>query len=248
MTTTPHHIAIVHSDFDPGSVTDTVRSHVECLCSANHQDADTIGKVVLLSGNRVAGLNHATFDGTETIQIGGLDDDRPVEPLPPESTGGLKGFRRAASGHASLTGRNLFERVDGALRRAGMQPGNCVVHWHNASLGRNAAIPFAVAHLANAGWCLLLQIHDLEADQKPENIRHLLKQTGATRAATLDAIRYPVHENIAYAHSIATGKEPPEQYAMMTSWLASIPSIERFPPGDRAEREAAVDDVLRATI
>lgn len=256
------HIAIVHSHFESGIVADTVCDHVESLRSRGESLTGEIGKIVLLSGNRVSGLSDPTFDRTEGIQIRGLDHDthepdtdEPDTDEPdthePSSTrqtsGRLKGFRRVDSGQASLAGRNLFERIDAAMRGAGLRPDDSIVHWHNHSLGRNAAAPFVVSHLANTGWRLLLQIHNLDADQNPENIRHLITQTGATRAATLDAIRYPVHENIAYVSPVATGQDPPRQFAIMTSYLRAIPSIVRSPPGEPAHRQAAVEDMLRVS-
>ncbi len=245
----PTHIAIIHSHFESGVVADAVCSDVECLRTRSEDIIEDItgeiGKIVLLSGNRVSGLSDPTFDRTEAIQIRDLDHDPSDESSKRQSTGRLKGFRRAVSGQASLAGRNLFERIDAALRRSGLPPDESIVHWHNHSLGRNAAIPFVVSHLANSGWRLLLQIHDLAVDQNPENIRHLLTQTGATRAATLDAIRYPVHENIAYASPVATDGDPPVQYAIMTSHLTTISSIAHLPPGEPASRQAAVEEVLR---
>lgn len=247
MASAPTHIAIVHSHFEPGGVTDAVRNHVVALRSGeNHLN----GKIVLISGNRVLGLRDSRFDQAETVQIRDLDQDLSSDPVPNHSVSPLKGFRRVDVGQASLAGRNLFERIDAAMRRAGLQPHNSIVHWHNHSLGKNAAMPFVVSHLAATGWRLLLQIHDLEADSHVENIRHLLHQTGATRAATLDALRYPVHENIAYAsqdtphaHQNPMDQELLSAYALMTT----IPGIMRSPPGEPARRLAAVEAVLRAT-
>lgn len=255
MASAPSHIAIVHSHFEPGDVTDAVRNHVVALRSS---EKHPVGKIVLISGNRVSGLSDARFDRVETVQIRDLDQDASSDPAPSQPVSRLKGFRRVDVGQASLAGRNLFERMDAALRRAGLQPSDSILHWHNHSLGKNAAIPFVVAHLATTGWRLLLQIHDLEADNLPENTRHLLLQTGATRAATLDALRYPIHNNIAYAgqasahdnhdsmdHELLSG------YALMTPLMTmisgSIPGIMRSPPGEPARRLAAVEAVLRET-
>lgn len=243
------HIAIVHSHFESGVVADTVCDHVESLRARGES---LIGKIVLLSGNRVSGLSDPTFDRAEGIQIRDLDHDTHGpdshgSSSTRQTSGRFRGFRRVDSGQASLAGRNLFERVDAAMRGAGLRPDDSIVHWHNHSLGRNAAAPFVVSHLANTGWRLLLQIHNLDADENPENIRHLITQTGATRAATLDAIRYPVHENIAYVSPVATGQAPPAQFAMMTSCLRAIPSIVRLPPGEPARRQAAVEDILRVS-
>ncbi|TWU18162.1 hypothetical protein [Allorhodopirellula heiligendammensis] len=243
MNVTPTHLAIVHSHFEPGDVTDAVRHHV---ARVRDRGDGRDRKIVLLSGNRVAGLDDPIFDQAETIQIRDLDHD-PSDPSTPSLPDDrFKGFRRAATGQASLAGRDLYERVDAALRRAGLLPDNSLIHWHNASLGKNAAVPFVVSHLANSGWRLLLQIHDLDADQDPVNIRHLLAQTGATRASTLDAIRYPVHGNIAYICPVATDQDPPRRFVTLAPSLPEGASIVGCPPGDSASREAAVNDALHA--
>lgn len=239
------HIAIIHSHFEPGNVTDAVRNHVVALRAGKEHP---VGKIVLMSGNRVSGLRDARLDQVESVQIRDLGQDASSEPVPSQPVSRLKGFRRVDVGQASLAGRNLFERIDAALRRAGLQPTDSIVHWHNHSLGKNAAVPFVVAHLATTGWRLLLQIHDLEEDIRPENTRHLLLQTGATRAATLDALRYPVHENIAYAGQASThSNENPSDHELLLRYarMTTIPGLMRSPPGEPARRLAAVEAVLQ---
>lgn len=255
MASAPTHIAIIHSHFEPGDVTDAVRNHVVALRSS---EKHPVGKIVLISGNRVSGLSDARFDQVETVQIRDLDQDTSSDPAPSQPVSRLKGFRRVDVGQASLAGRNLFERMEAALRRAGLQPTDSILHWHNHSLGTNAAAPFVVSHLAATGWRMLLQIHDLEADTNVDNIRHLLRQTGATRAATLDALRYPIHDNIAYACQASahddqdsTDRELLSGYALITPLTTmlsgSIPGIMRSPPGEPASRLAAVEAILRGT-
>jgi FMN phosphatase YigB (HAD superfamily) len=46
-------------------------------------------------------------------------------------------------------------------------------HFHNHSLGKNPAVPHLVARLASEGERLLLQIHDLAEDGRPENAANL---------------------------------------------------------------------------
>jgi len=63
-------------------------------------------------------------------------------------------------------------------------------HIHNHSLGKNSALPRAVAELAEAGEKILLQIHDFAEDGRPANYRVL--------APVLNRL-YPVAPNIHYA-------------------------------------------------
>lgn len=62
----------------------------------------------------------------------------------------------------------LLERLrSSASARLGGPPD--IWHFHNHSLGKNPAVPQVVARLAAAGERLLLQIHDLAEDGRPEN-------------------------------------------------------------------------------
>ena len=172
-------IVIVHCHFERGGVTQVVENHVGWL--SQQSDVD---RLVLVSGNRVGGLGEATRARTESVQIPAFDYD-------------------------SLTGTtsgDLESRVDGLIdqwnrqmRDMNISPADSVIHWHNHSLGKNAAAPRLIARLANEGWRLLLQIHDFAEDNRPENYRHLIEGTGAETPAALDALLYPVASQIHYA-------------------------------------------------
>ncbi len=74
---------------------------------------------------------------------------------------------------------HLPSRLMETLRDAGFDPGETVVHLHNHSIGKNAALPRAVWDLAQRGYGLLLQIHDFAEDQRPGNFQLLAKNGGA---------------------------------------------------------------------
>ena len=88
-----------------------------------------------------------------------------------------------------------------ALERQGFGPGETVVHVHNHALGKNRALPTAVARLAEAGFCVLLQVHDFAEDFRPENYRRLVgdKNDKNTLGKGTDAGRYPQADDIYYA-------------------------------------------------
>lgn len=66
----------------------------------------------------------------------------------------------------------LLEKLrSAASAQLGGPPG--LWHFHNHSLGKNPAVPQVVARLAAAGERLLLQIHDLAEDGRPENAARL---------------------------------------------------------------------------
>ncbi len=71
-----------------------------------------------------------------------------------------------------------------------------VLHLHNHALGKNFALPLAVAAWAREGHRLLLHIHDFAENGRPENYRLLLEQLGGEEG--LRGILYPVSSRVAY--------------------------------------------------
>lgn len=72
---------------------------------------------------------------------------------------------------------DLESRLVASLQEVGFSPDDTIVHLHNHSIGKNAALPRAVWALARRGYGLLLQIHDFAEDQRPGNFR-LLAEAG----------------------------------------------------------------------
>jgi hypothetical protein len=60
-----------------------------------------------------------------------------------------------------------------ALQEAGFLPEDTILHVHNHSVGKNAALPEGLFRLAARRWRILLQIHDFVEDFRPDNFRHL---------------------------------------------------------------------------
>ncbi|MFG0288712.1 MAG: hypothetical protein ACF8CQ_11075 [Rhodopirellula sp. JB044] len=185
--------------------------------------------------------------GREQATVAGIkNDEKGATPKRSSSLEKISGFRRSETVHGSVAGQRLFELLDATLRHEGFEPGNTVIHWHNHSLGKNAAAPFAISHLANAGWRLLLQIHDFAEDQRPENLQHLLAQTGASKSSTLDAVLYPSHANVSYACLTAGDADVLKQYGFAESRVTTIPNSVRLPSGDMPDREPALEKVAAA--
>jgi glycosyltransferase involved in cell wall biosynthesis len=70
-----------------------------------------------------------------------------------------------------------------------------VWHIHNHALGKNGALPAAVAELAGRGAPLLLQLHDFAEDGRPDNYRLLRAAAGADGVARF----YPTGPHVHYA-------------------------------------------------
>lgn len=77
------------------------------------------------------------------------------------------------SAHRGTAARALYEQIIAALDGLGFAPAETLLHIHNHSLGKNRALPAAVWQLAEAGYALLLQIHDFAEDFRPANYRRL---------------------------------------------------------------------------
>lgn len=76
------------------------------------------------------------------------------------------------------TSGTLGQRLVETLEQLNFTPAETVVHIHNHSIGKNAALPQAVWDLAERGYGLLLQIHDFAEDQRPGNFRLLADAAG----------------------------------------------------------------------
>lgn len=172
-------IVIVHCHFERGGVTQVVENHVRWL-----SEQTEIDRIVLLSGERTSGLSEFTRKCTQAVHIRGFDYDS---------------INGSVLGDVESRIENLHDQWDEEMRAMGLSPHNCVVHWHNHSLGKNVAAPGLIARLADRGWRLLLQVHDFAEDNRPENYLHLIRGTGAKSPAELDRLLYPVAEQIRYA-------------------------------------------------
>jgi hypothetical protein len=108
-------IIIVHCHFERGGVTQVVENHVRWLCNTGE-----IGRIVLLSGARVAGLSEATRQATESITLPDFDYDT-VE-------------LRSHPGDIQSRVTELVRQWEQQMQAMGISPTDTVVHWHNHSL------------------------------------------------------------------------------------------------------------------
>lgn len=115
-----------------------------------------------------------------------LTGEAPLQPcaVPLRVVEGLGYTSRTQTAHPSaLAGRMLAAACDA------LGPGPHIWHFHNHSLGKNASLPDAVAILARRGERMILQIHDLAEDGRPEN--HPLVANSVTL--------YPLAPHVFYA-------------------------------------------------
>lgn len=92
-----------------------------------------------------------------------------------------------------------------------------VLHVHNHSLGKNAALPGALRILGAEGFALLLQLHDFAEDHRPANYCHLL---GSRDHGDLFEHLYPQASHIHYA--VLNSRD----YSLL--WQAGVPAARLY--------------------
>lgn len=211
-------VAIVHCHFERGGVTQVVQNHVACLLPNT--------SVVLVSGGRTSGLDSDLLGRVASIVVTELEYDS----LQPD----------AAETPLEVRARATSMLLGDQLHANGLNPSDSVIHWHNHSLGKNAAAPLVIAFLADAGWRLLLQIHDFAEDQRPANYLYLIQNH-----ETLDRVLYPSHPRISYAVLTVGDAEALIGHGIDSSRVHVIPNSVSLPPSQR-DRPAAMQKISRA--
>jgi len=134
----------------------------------------------------------------------------------------------------------LVTQLEAAARDALGGPPD-VWHFHNHSVGKNAAVPLAVSHLADLGRRVLLHIHDFPEDGRPQNYALLRDQLGRGDAGRLGRILYPQAGHVHYAllnrrdlGFMSGAGVPPERLHLLPNpaslKLAQAPAPTELPP------------------
>ncbi len=172
-------LAVIHYHLNRGGVTRVIENQLRALDSV--LDPGDPWRVSIFYGGRRKGWIKKVARELRSIhltlvEVPGLEYDT------------LEGSRAAADAE------ELAKDLRLALGRQGFAAAATVVHVHNHALGKNRALPGAVARLAEAGFPLLLQVHDFAEDFRPANYRHLVgDESGSTQRL------YPQADDIHYA-------------------------------------------------
>jgi len=185
----PLQVVVLHCHFERGGVTQVVENHVHALASAS------VDRLVLVSGPRVSGLSATTRAAVTQVILGDFDYDVEPNDFAFDHPTATNANARPLIARAAAISRDLQQQ----LAALGIKPDNAVLHWHNHSLGKNTAAPQVIRNLIEAGWALLLQIHDFAEDNRPENYRRLIQASASEDRVALDRFLYPVSERIHYA-------------------------------------------------
>lgn len=176
------HLAILHYHLNRGGVTQVIRKQLRALSANEFRSLQRIA--ILYGGRREAWSDAIVWPGrpldVQLIPVDSLEYDA-VRQIPKANPG------------------TLARHLDAALRRLGMAPDETILHAHNHALGKNASLPGALVRLAEAGYRLLLQIHDFAEDFRPDNYRHLADMLQARSPDVLAERLYPQAPHIHYA-------------------------------------------------
>lgn len=196
-------VVILHCHFRRGGVTQVVENHVAALSEV------VDGKIVLVSGGRNEGLTEPTCRNTHQIAIDQFDYDAVA--LPHDAMG-------EPLGGLSERAEHIAGQIIAGFRSFGVTHQDTVLHWHNHSLGKNAAAPLVIRLLAERhGFRQLLQIHDFAEDFRPENYCHILKGVRTLFPSTEKRLLTPLDVN-RYCYPDLQGV----QYATLTGGDAEV--------------------------
>lgn len=147
-------VAILHYHFNRGGVTQVVLNHLAAL------DQMLLGgeriQVALIHGGRRSGIADDQVSDFRSLDVS-------MHSLP--SLDYDDNFK--------VDEEQLAGEIVAVLEGIGFPSNTTLLHIHNHSLGKNVALPGAIRRLAQAGYRLLLQIHDFAEDLRPENYRRL---------------------------------------------------------------------------
>ena len=146
-------IAILHYHLRSGGVGSVVRAQAEALSRFAPDD-----RVVVLSGTP-----SETDLPVPVKVVSGLDYAAHAESVSRNATGP----RAATAATATAATAGLADEMERALDEA--FPGGCdLLHVHNPLIRKNAALLGALAELQRRGLKLLVQVHDLAEDFRPD--------------------------------------------------------------------------------
>lgn len=176
----PSSLAILHFHLQPGGVTQVIRNHLLAWNSAWSEPQPL--RVAVVHGGRAAGWDERLAARLPRLEVAlatvpELEYDDLRETPPGDATG-------------------LASAIERALSDVGFDRETTLLHWHNHSVGRNAAAPGAIATLAERGHRQLVQIHDFAEDARPANYSHLRKAL-QVEGGTMPL--YPLAKTIRYA-------------------------------------------------
>jgi len=166
-------LAVLHYHLNRGGVTRVIENHLASLDAV----LDQPWRAALLFGGRREDFREELPEQLGSIRLS-------LEEVP------LLDYDDQQTSSTPTEPDALFAQLTATLDRLEFVPRQTVLHFHNHALGKNRCLPAVVPRLAEAGYAVLLQIHDFAEDFRPDNYRRI-----DPTAAGL----YPQAPNVHYA-------------------------------------------------
>lgn len=201
---------------------------------ADHTGAN----VILLSGGRNDGLRESTIKRCHVRCIAGLEYDDVTAQKSPN-------FHWDHD--LQSRGRLLAKAIADELADAGCELDQTILHWHNHSLGKNAAAPIAIEVLASEyGFRTLLQLHDFAEDFRPENYVKLIHAAQASDTEPVNRYLYPINSMIRYATLTSGDADLLRHVGIPAAKIDVLPNGVQLPAGERPDATDALNKIRAA--
>jgi len=217
-------VAILHYHLNRGGVAQVIVNHLRAL-NAVAQDSAPVRAAILYGGRQEDWPNDLSsqLPGVELSLhvVPELEYDSDLQPQP----------------------IILGQKLTATLAAIGFSADTTVLHVHNHSLGKNVSLPGALAVLVQAGYPLLLHIHDFAEDFRPENYRRLVGTIGDGDPQRLSAVLYPQGAQVHYAVLNGRDFQVLRSTGVPTDQLHSLPNpvagFGRLPSKEEARSKVA---------
>ncbi|NOZ39337.1 MAG: glycosyltransferase family 4 protein [Planctomycetes bacterium] len=211
-------LVILHYHLNRGGVTTVVENHLRSLALLKPEERPS--RVAIVYGGRAAAWNESV-----------------AQELPFECS--LIGVPELEYDQLRESESPLYDALQTVLQS--FDRDSTVLHVHNHSLGKNAAMAPVVCRLADEGWRLLLQIHDFAEDLRPANYQHLLDK--ADSVEQLRGQLYPQADQIHYAVLNQRDRQIMAQAGIDDERLHLLPNPVRAPQHLPDARQVAASKV-----
>ncbi|MEW4563373.1 hypothetical protein AB1K70_12655 [Bremerella sp. JC770] len=173
-------LVIVHHHLNRGGVTQVILNHLRALHEAGAREI--FDRIVIFYGGRATGWPdqmEPALEGVERVAIPSIDYDTVT------AVGEEAPFRATIE----------------MLEKQGLAAEETLLHVHNHTLGKNVAWPNALVRLAEAGYRMLLQLHDFAEDFRPDNYRRQVEYYGESGAGMDEVYFQAPHVHYAVLNS-----------------------------------------------
>ena len=188
-------IVLCHYHLHQGGVSQVVINQIDSLLSTVSKKGKPVKEILVLYGDNESHSLCEKIQRRAQSSIPVHFKNIPELSYDNDNTKNLYFKDRTSLSAASQT---LTQKIIEVLQGFGFKKEETLLHFHNHSLGKNAALPLAIWLLAIGGSHLILQIHDFLEDLRPNNFQYLSRVYRNEQSDNLAALLYPLLPNIHY--------------------------------------------------